>query len=51
MKFVVIGIVVLISLVADWLFFKPRSIASFLIVEALVIGALYIIFIDRTPQV
>jgi len=35
-----ISAIVLVNLIADWLWFKPTNLLSFVVVEALVLGAI-----------
>jgi hypothetical protein len=37
----VIAVVVLINLVADWLWFKPSSLVLFVVAEAVVLGGIF----------
>jgi len=45
-----IALVVLINLVVDWLVFKPTSLVAFLLVEAVIVGAILWWALERRPR-
>jgi hypothetical protein len=46
----VIAAVLLINLVADWLWFKPTNVVLFIVVEAVVLGGIFWATARRPPR-